>query len=420
VIVLAPTERSAEVELVSVIIPAFNYGRYLPEAIESALNQEHMAREVIVVDDGSTDDSGAVVSRYGAAVTYIRQANAGLSAARNTGIRAARGSYIALLDADDSWSPRFLSTVLALWRDRPVLGAVHSGFRCIDEGSRPLPQVCVSTVPDGQMYDRLLDGEFFVPSSVVTRRDCFDRVGLFDERLRGSEDWDMWLRVARQHAFAGIAEPLVNYRIHGQNMSASPEYMLRYQRMVVEKHFGPAEGPPQDWPVARQRAFAATCRYAAQGHYFCGNPSSSAKYLRLALEANPALCASVDMYYDLAWADQPLGRRNAGRQANVVSNAAFLIRSLADAFSRNDASSRLRPWRSRAFGNAYLALGMVAYGSGRLDLARRYMAKALLCGPALWRDGRAWGTLAKATAGRRVLGAARAWRRERRHPRAAA
>ena len=196
--------------------------------------------------------------------------------------------------------------------------------------------------------------------------------------------------------------------------------MLRYQRMVVDKHFGPAEGPPQDWPVARQRAFAAACRYAAQGHYFCGDPSSSAKYLRLALDANPALSASVDMYYDLAWADQPLGRRNAGRQPNVESNAAFLLRSLADAFSRKDASPRLRPWRSRAFGHAYLALGMVAYGSGRFDLARRYMAEALLCGPALWRDGRVWGTLAKATAGRRVLGAARAWRGEWRHRRAAA
>ena len=402
-------------DLVSIIIPAFNYGRYLPEAIESALNQEHTAREVIVVDDGSTDDSSAVVARYGPAVTYIRQENAGLSAARNNGIRAARGCYIAFLDADDSWSPRFLSIVLATWRDRPALGAVHSGFRCIDGKSQPLPQVCVSTVPDGQMYDRLLDGEFFVPSSVVIRRDCFDRVGLFDERLRGSEDWDMWLRVARQYAFAGIAEPLVNYRIHGQNMSASPEYMLRYQRMVVEKHFGPAEGPPQDWPADRQRAFAATCRYAAQGHYFHGDQSASAEFLRLALEANPALCASVDMYYDLAWANQPLGRRNAGRQPNVERNAAFILRGLANAFACKDASPRLRPWRTRAFGHAYLALGMVAYGSGRLDLARHYMTKALLGGPALWRDGRVWGTLVKATAGRRLLGAARAWRGERRH-----
>lgn len=406
--------------LVSVIIPAFNYGRYLPEAIESALNQDHAAREVIVVDDGSTDDSLAVVARFGSAIRCIRQENAGLSAARNTGIRAAQGTYIALLDADDSWLPRFLSTALAPWRDRPGLGAVHSGFQCIDEGSRPLPQVCVSTVPDGQMYDRLLDGEFFVPSAVVTRRECFDRVGLFDERLRGSEDWDMWLRVARQYPFGGLAEPLVNYRIHGHNMSADPEYMLRYQRMVVEKHFGLVEGPSQDWPVARQRAFGAACRYAAQGHYFRGNLSSSAEYLRLALEANPALCASVDMYYDLAWADQQLGRRNAGGQPNLESNAAFLLHSLAEAFRHWNASPRLRPWRTRAFGNAYLALGMVAYGSGRLDLARHYMTKALLCGPALWPDGRIWGTLAKAMAGRRVLGAARAWRVRRRDARVTA
>lgn len=403
----ATVRRPPLADLVSVVVPNFNHGRFLSEAIESALEQDYRAIEIIVVDDGSTDDSRAVVEKYGGKVRYLWQENRGLPAARNTGISAACGEYVAFLDADDSWLPQFVSSVMARWRDDPELGAVHTGFYSMDQDGRRLPQVNISTVADDCMRERLVDGEFFVPSSVVARRECFERVGLFDEGLRGSEDWDMWLRVAREYRFAGIARPLVNYRIHHSNMSGDPDYMLRYQLMVAAKHFGPLEGPRESWAPEKQRAYAAVYRYAAQGYYFRGDLVNSGLYLRLALEANPALCESLDLYYELGCADQPLGRRTAGAQINLEKNATFLLDSLDDVFSNPSASSRLRHRRKGAFGHAYLALGLLAYGAQRLDLVRDYVPRALLSGPPLCFRRDAWSTLGKALLGKHLLRAAR-------------
>ena len=398
---------SATAGLVSVVIPNFNHGRFLSEAIESALEQEYRDLEIIVVDDGSTDDSRAVVEQHGGKVRYLWQENRGLPAARNTGIRAACGQYVAFLDADDSWLPQFVSSVMARWRQDPALGAVHTGFYSMDHDGRRLPQVGVSTVADDRMHERLVDGEFFVPSSVVARRECFERVGLFDERLRGSEDWDMWLRVAQEYRFAGIARPLVNYRIHGSNMSGDPDYMLRYQLMVAAKHFGPPEGSRESWPPDKQRAYAAVYRYAAQGYYLRGDLVNSRLYLRLALEANPALCECLDLYYELGCADQPLGRRTAGAHIDLEKNASFVLASLDDVFSNPPPSTRLRHRRRGAFGHAYLALGLLAYGSQRLDLVRDYVPRALMSGPPLCLRRDAWSTLGKALLGRRLLRTAR-------------
>jgi glycosyltransferase involved in cell wall biosynthesis len=394
--------------LVSVIIPTFNHGRFLAEAIQSALNQERDEIDIVVVDDGSTDDSPAVAGSFGGRVRYIWQENTGLPGARNTGIRAARGEYLAFLDADDAWLPGFLPEVMARWGTSSAVGAVHTGFCCVDADGHPLPQRNLTTVADNQMYDRLLDGEFFIPSSVVARRACFERVGLFDEALRASEDWDMWLRVAREYRFCGISRPLVKYRIHSGNMSADPDYMLRYQLMVVGKHFGQPDGPPDTWPLDRQRAYAAVYRYAAQGYYLRGELERSRCYLRRTLEANIALSDSVDLYYELGSADQALGWRPTGGEEALQRNAAFLASALKHVFEAPDRPERLKPRRRRAVGHAYLALGLLAYERQLLDLVRRYMCKALSTTPALWMDKRVWSRLAKSLLGRRLLDASKA------------
>lgn len=391
----------------SVVIPTYNHGRYLPDAIQSALGQDVEGVEVIVVDDGSTDDSPAMAARYGHRVRYLRQENQGLSAARNAGILASRGGAVAFLDADDVWRPGFLAAVTGRLKGDPGLGAVHTGFRCIDGDGRLLPQVEVTTVDPGRMYDRLLDGEFFVPSAVVVRRECFDQVGLFDVALRASEDWEMWLRVARRYRFAGLASPLVHYRVHGGNMSGDPDHMLRYQQMVVASHFGAPEGPPDQWPRERQRAAAAVFRYAAQGYYLRGRRDESASYLRRALEANPALCDSVDLFYELGCADQPLGKRAPAAPTDLEGNASFLLGALERIFTAADLPARLRERRRRAVGHARLALGLLAYERGRLDLARRHMGHALLSDGRLRAEPRAWSTLAKSLLGRRLLAAVR-------------
>lgn len=393
---------------VSVVIPTYNHAHFVGEAIQSVLNQDYHDYEIIVIDDGSKDNTREVVAQFGNRVRYIWQENKGLSGARNTGIGAARGSYIALLDADDCWLPGFLSTLVARLEADPELAAVHSGFFFVDGQGDLLPQQGTATVPDDKMYDRLLDGEFFVPAAVLTRRCCFERLGLFDETLRASEDWDMWLRVAREFRFAGLSQPLLNYRMHGKNMSADPDYMLHYQFLTVEKHFGRPDGAPEYWPPERQRAYAAVYRYAAQGFYLRGDKQQGQHYLRLALETNPVLTESVDLFYELGCADQPLGWRGDLAQLNFEENCALLLSSLTDIFARSDLPSRLLARRRAAFAHAYLALGLLAYGSNRLKLARSYLWRALITEPRLGQRRQVWLTLGKSLLGQRLLHAIKA------------
>ncbi len=388
---------------VSVIIPTYNHARFVAEAIHSALAQDYPNFEVIVIDDGSTDNTPEIVTRFGAKIRYLRQENQGLPGARNSGIRAATGNFIALLDSDDSWLPGFLSATVARLKADPGLGAVYTGFYFVGAQGERLPQLGVETVPDDQLYDRLLDGEFFVPSAVVTRRACFEHVGLFDEALRASEDWDMWLRVAHSYRFAGIPKPLANYRIHTSNMSKNPEHMLHYQLLVVNKQFGPPTGPPANWPIERQRAYAAVYRYAATGFLQQGNRQLGQDYLRLALEANPRLSASLDLFYELGCVDQPLGWRGNLGHLNLEANAALLLSALDSIFSQAELPARLQGQRRTVFGSAYMALGLLAYGSDRPRQARSYLGQALITNPRLGHRGQLWAVLARSLVGRRVI-----------------
>lgn len=370
---------------ISIIIPSYNHARYVGAAITSVLRQTYTNYEIIVVDDGSHDNTREVVAAFSERVRYLWQENRGLPGARNTGIVAARGLYLAFLDADDLWEPSFLATVVGQLQAHPEWGAVHTGSRFVDHEGAPLPQLNTLTVPPEQMYDRLIDGEFFAADAVLVHRVCFDQVGLFDERLRASEDWDMWLRVARAYPFGSLPAPLLLYRMHGENMSADPEQMMRYQLMVVEKHFGAAAGSPDQWPRERQRAYAAVYYQIALGYFLRAQPVRGQHYLGKALEANPALAETLHLYYELGCADQPLGRRNPRSNPNFANNAATLLASLRAVFARPDLSPRLRAHRRSAFAHAYLALGTLAYNGGQLAQARHYLWQALRTAPQLAR-----------------------------------
>lgn len=370
-------------DLISVVIPTYNHAHFLADAITGALKQSYAPVEIIVVDDGSTDNSRSLVASFGERVRYIWQENRGLSGARNTGIGAAQGEYIALLDADDFWEPAYLATAHAILAADPALGAVYTGLHFVNSKGERLPQPCVATVPSDQLYDRLLDGEFFAPSAVLIRRACFTEVGLFDEALRASEDWDMWLRVARTYPFAGIAQPWLNYRVHGNNMSADPEYMLRYQTMVVQKHFGAPKGDVEQWPLARRRMWAATTYFAAQGYFLRNDDAKGRSYLQQAFEANPALMENVDLFYELGCVDQPLGQRGDPATLNLAKNAATLLAALDAIFAEPTLLPYVRTKRATAFAYANLALGMLAYNSQQPEKARAFWLHALRYAPRL-------------------------------------
>jgi glycosyltransferase involved in cell wall biosynthesis len=206
-----------EAPICSVVIPVWNGEKYLAEAVNSVLAQSRTDLEVIIVDDGSTDGTPAVIAQFGQIVRSLRQPNQGVSAARNAGIAAARGKYVAFLDADDVWLPNKLERQLRLFEDNPRLGTVGCGYRVTDKRLNPLSEY----IPSHCSLTNLLlvesNGGHFSSSFVVPRH-VLDDVGGFDPRLSTSADWDFVTRVALRYELAFVPEVQMLYRLHGSNM----------------------------------------------------------------------------------------------------------------------------------------------------------------------------------------------------------
>lgn len=231
---------------IDVVIPAFNAKAYLTETLQSVAQQGDVLAQIIVVNDGSTDHTAACVHQFAAAhpqmnIVLVEQANLGLSAARNTGIRKSTAPYIAFLDADDLWQAHKLDTQLQLFLSSidPKLGVVYTGYSLISESSAPLSANTGLVAPKvrGDVYQALLRGNFISGSgsSVLIKREVLDAVGGFDEKLHASEDWDMWLRIARQFHFDFVDKPLVAIRVHAKNMQKDRLRMLSAELMLLNK-----------------------------------------------------------------------------------------------------------------------------------------------------------------------------------------
>jgi glycosyltransferase involved in cell wall biosynthesis len=246
---LAVSSSTAQETGVSVVIPAYNYALYLERAVRSALAQEHRPLDVIIVDDGSTDDTpelGRRLAVESSSVRYIRQENAGLSAARNTGIRAALHPFVAFLDADDEWLPSMLCTAIAAFRAQPPeTGLVACNSFRIDSHGAVVGEKRTASRGDRSFTaaDILLKTRF-MPSCVVARRSCFDTAGFFDTTLLSSEDRDMWLRIAATHGVVYLDRSLVRIRKHGRNMSRHADRMRQAMRTVRQKAFRSRIVPP--------------------------------------------------------------------------------------------------------------------------------------------------------------------------------
>ena len=195
---------------VSVVMPVYNGATFVSRAIESVLHQTMPDFELIVVDDGSTDDTrGVVTAITDKRLRYIHQQNKGPSVARNNGIRAATAEWIAFLDSDDYWLPNKLEAQLARARDVPDAGLIYCGATYRDPSGgfiAELPAVVEGAVVPDLILDNCISGG---TSSAAIRRDVFDAIGLFDESMSCCEDWDLWLRAANATRVAKVVEPLV-------------------------------------------------------------------------------------------------------------------------------------------------------------------------------------------------------------------
>ncbi len=221
---------------VTVIIPCYNYAHFLGAALDSVLAQTYTNLEVIVIDDGSPDNTAEVASKYEGRIRYVRQGNQGLSASRNNGLALASNEYVALLDADDEWEPSFIETLMGKIRELPDdFGLVA----CLDykigfNGERIPDRKRDSLTGEVTTRDLLLKNRFF-PGAVLVRKNALRKAGGFDTSLRSSEDRDMWIRLSSICRLWVLPDKLIRVRKHGSNMSGHGSRMRENKKMVLAK-----------------------------------------------------------------------------------------------------------------------------------------------------------------------------------------
>lgn len=225
---------------VSVIIPTYNCAHYIGNAIESVLRQTFTDYEIIVVDDGSTDNTREVVEKFVAQhpsrVRYLYQPHQERAVARNQGIQAATGEYIAFLDADDEWLPHKLALQVPILDQYPKVGLVHSKVVFMDRDGRKIGSPPHRETPNGFVLKELLCGNFIWCLTVLCRRQCFDECGWFDTDTIPAEDWDMWVRIAARYALHYIPEVLARYRLTPDPDGARDLRHYHADLRVVEKN----------------------------------------------------------------------------------------------------------------------------------------------------------------------------------------
>ncbi len=219
----------------SVVIPTFNRETLITRALDSVLAQSHHADEIIVVDDGSTDNTAAVIHNHYPQITLLSQENKGVSTARNIGIRHARGEWIALLDSDDEWRPEKLEKQLVLLADNPDYRICHTNETWIRHGVRVNP-MAKHRKYGGYIFRHCLPLCVISPSSVVIHHSVFDQIGLFDESLPACEDYDLWLRICAHFPVLYLEEELITKQ-GGHEDQLSKKYwgMDRFRILALEK-----------------------------------------------------------------------------------------------------------------------------------------------------------------------------------------
>ena len=276
---------------VSVIIPCYNHRDTVAAALESALDQSFKDREIIVINDGSPDDTATVLRPYHDRVRYFEQANAGQAAARNRGIELAQGEFIAFLDDDDTWPADKLAWQVQAMRQRPEVVLVYGEDVRVDEGGVVLPPTPRKGYkrPGGWVHGEFLEGCWIAsPGQTLIRRSAIEKVGGFDRSIWGSDDWELYLRLARVGQFHYENRPALNYRVHRGSASMNVMRHLAGHDAAARKH--------RAWGIRALR------RWRNSGRYFrtpllrlshelrrAGDFSGSLRAQRAALRFDPLL-----------------------------------------------------------------------------------------------------------------------------------
>ncbi len=271
---------------VSVIIPAYNRAWILKEAVDSVLSQEFYDFELIVVDDGSEDNTQDILAIYEDRIKVIRQKNKGVSSARNKGITSSFGKYIAFLDSDDLWLPGKLSTQLAFFESNPEALICQTEEIWVKNGKRVNPGKRHKKI-SGFYLEKSLELCMVSPSAVMVKRNLFDIVGLFDEKLPACEDYDMWLRINSRHPIYLIDTPLIikrgGHKDQLSGMHSLDKYRIQAIIKLVENNF-----LSEDQLKLAIKVLKEKCRVYSDGCRKRGRIEEALHYIEIAENYNPA------------------------------------------------------------------------------------------------------------------------------------
>jgi glycosyltransferase involved in cell wall biosynthesis len=267
---------------VSVVIPTFNRAWCLREALDSVLAQDFRGFELIVVDDGSTDDTPQMLGAYGESIRLLRQENRGVSAARNAGVAAAQGDLIAFLDSDDIWLPGKLARQVEFFRRHPEALICQTEERWVKNGRRVNPGRR-HRKRGGMIFEPSLELCLVSPSAVMLRRELLSRVGLFDERLPACEDYDLWLRVSCRFPIELIETPLIIKRGGHADQLSRAWGLDKYRVESIAKLISSGILPP-DPHRAAAAVLKRKCRVYAVGCRKRGRNAEADHYERLSQE----------------------------------------------------------------------------------------------------------------------------------------
>ncbi|MBP7998946.1 MAG: glycosyltransferase [Chloroflexi bacterium] len=359
--------------LVSIIIPTYNRWALLRQTLASVLAQTYPALEIIVVDDGSTDETMTRLTEYAGKVTVIQQSNQGVAAARNQGIRRAQGVYLTFLDDDDLIEPAKITRQAKLLQSQPAIGLVHCGYYLSDKEGRLRDKVWLW--PQANPLRQLACHNFIWSGAPLIRRECLTTVGLFDEQLTNGQDWDLWLRLALAgYGFAVIPEPLGTYRLQPDSMVTNLTRLEGAILTVLERTFShPAL--PESVAAAKPEAYSGMHLWLSGRGYATGQWEFGQRHLVEALTWRPDWCQQPETLLPLL--------RNSALDIRVGDP----VQWVKDFFTYlPPIAEMLHLYHAQLLGRVYSELALRAYDQEFWTEARQFLRLAAASDPAFVAD----------------------------------
>lgn len=271
--------------LVSIIIPSYNMAALVVRAVESVLKQTYKNIEIIVVDDGSTDDTRLRLEPFKDKIRYFYKTNGGVCSARNVGLREARGEFIGLLDSDDTYMPQKVERCLDFLNKHPDFGFVHTDTFLVDSREQVIERYQhPKSRNTGWITGVLLKGNFIANNTNFFRRECYERCGGYQESLFPPGDWDFWLRISKQYKIGYIHEPLSSYSISSNSCFNDLERTRREEQWVLDNFFK----DETRWDgLTKRQAYAEFHLRNAQCYFVKGQEDACRREYKQSFERNP-------------------------------------------------------------------------------------------------------------------------------------